>query len=40
MLPVLDICAHLLCNRLGLTVGQEAYVRDMAVRAVHELEAA
>ncbi|MEU0560311.1 lantibiotic dehydratase C-terminal domain-containing protein [Dactylosporangium sp. NPDC006015] len=40
VLPVLDICAHLLCNRLGLTVGQEAYVRHMAVRAVHELEAA
>ncbi|MEV4138390.1 lantibiotic dehydratase C-terminal domain-containing protein [Dactylosporangium sp. NPDC049742] len=40
VLPVLDICAHLLCNRLGLTVAQEAYVRHLAVRAVYQLEAA
>ncbi|MEV0967813.1 thiopeptide-type bacteriocin biosynthesis protein [Microtetraspora glauca] len=31
---VTDICAHLVCNRLGVSPGEEAAVRGMAARAV------
>jgi len=34
VLEVLDICAHLLCNRLGLTSAQECHVRFLAARAL------
>jgi hypothetical protein len=30
---VADLCAHLLCNRLGLSIGDEQYVRYLAARA-------
>ncbi|MEU9114604.1 thiopeptide-type bacteriocin biosynthesis protein [Streptomyces sp. NPDC048483] len=33
---VLDACAHLLCNRLGVQLEQETYVRYLAVRAISE----
>jgi thiopeptide-type bacteriocin biosynthesis protein len=32
--PVLDICAHLVCNRLGISVPEECYLRYLAARAV------
>jgi hypothetical protein len=32
VLPVLDICAHLLCNRLGISMLEESYLRYLAVR--------
>ncbi|MFF4323638.1 thiopeptide-type bacteriocin biosynthesis protein [Streptomyces sp. NPDC001568] len=31
---VLDACAHLLCNRLGVQLDQEGYVRHLAARAM------
>nr|WP_082535678.1 lantibiotic dehydratase C-terminal domain-containing protein [Nonomuraea pusilla] len=34
---VLDICAHLACNRLGVTLAEESAVRELAVRAVGAL---
>jgi Lantibiotic biosynthesis dehydratase C-term len=30
---VADLCAHLLCNRPGLTYTEERYVRQLAARA-------
>jgi hypothetical protein len=33
---VADICAHLLCNRLGLTIADERYVRYLAARIAEE----
>lgn len=33
---VTDICAHLLCNRLGLTIADERYVRYLAARTAAE----
>ena len=32
-LRIADTCAHLLCNRLGLTITDESYVRYLAARA-------
>jgi hypothetical protein len=32
VLSVLDICAHLLCNRLGISMLEESYLRYLAVR--------
>jgi hypothetical protein len=32
VLPVLDICAHLMCNRLGISMLAESYLRYLAVR--------
>ncbi|GLZ30999.1 hypothetical protein Lesp02_31880 [Lentzea sp. NBRC 105346] len=37
VLPVLDICAHLVCNRLGLSITEEIYLRYLAARTVIEL---
>jgi hypothetical protein len=37
VLPVLDICAHLLCNRLGLPITEEAVVRRQALDALKAL---
>jgi hypothetical protein len=34
---ILDTCAHLLCNRLGLPLTRESYVRYLAARAVADL---
>lgn len=34
---VLDVCAHLMCNRLGLSVAVEGAVRNLAARALGEL---
>jgi thiopeptide-type bacteriocin biosynthesis protein len=39
VLPVLDICAHLFCNRLGLPLGAEDAVRAVAADAVRILAA-
>jgi Lantibiotic biosynthesis dehydratase C-term len=36
-LPVLDQCAHLMCNRIGVTVGGESALRYLAGRAVFDL---
>lgn len=33
-LPVLDLCAHLLCNRLGIGLEEEFYLRFLAGRAL------
>jgi hypothetical protein len=33
VLPVLDICAHLLCNRLGIPLVEESYLRYLATRS-------
>ena len=33
---VADMCAHLLCNRLGLTIADERYVRYLAARIAAE----
>lgn len=33
-LPVLDRCAHLACNRMGLSIVEEAHVRRVAARTV------
>jgi hypothetical protein len=30
VLPVLDICAHLMCNRLGISMLEESYLRYLA----------
>lgn len=38
VLPVIDICSHLFCNRLGLSPTEEAYVRVLAMRAACETE--
>ncbi|GAA3861925.1 hypothetical protein GCM10022243_30260 [Saccharothrix violaceirubra] len=35
-LPVLDACAHLLCNRLGVSPAAEVHLRRLAVAAVLE----
>ncbi|WP_256105419.1 lantibiotic dehydratase C-terminal domain-containing protein [Streptomyces sp. ODS05-4] len=35
---VLDVCAHLLCNRLGLTPSREGYLRYLAARAAAALD--
>lgn len=37
VLPVLDICAHLACNRLGISVTEESYLRYLVTRTVAEL---
>ncbi|MBB4934488.1 hypothetical protein F4561_005308 [Lipingzhangella halophila] len=37
-LPVVDICAHLYCNRIGLSLADEGYVRALATRAIRETE--
>jgi hypothetical protein len=34
VLAVLDICAHLICNRLGVTLDKEGLLRHCASRAV------
>jgi thiopeptide-type bacteriocin biosynthesis protein len=34
---VLDMCAHLACNRLGTTITEERYLRYLAARAVNEV---
>ncbi|MGW3134891.1 lantibiotic dehydratase C-terminal domain-containing protein [Streptomyces sp. NPDC001139] len=34
---VLDVCAHLLCNRLGLTPSREGYLRFLAAEAASNL---
>lgn len=36
-LPVLDICAHLACNRLGIRAGVESLLRRLAADAVASL---
>ncbi|MDA2812304.1 thiopeptide-type bacteriocin biosynthesis protein [Nocardiopsis sp. RSe5-2] len=38
VLPVIDICAHLFCNRIGLSLADESYVRVLAMRAVRDTE--
>ncbi|MFI5913337.1 thiopeptide-type bacteriocin biosynthesis protein [Dactylosporangium sp. NPDC051541] len=35
--PVLDLCAHLVCNRLGISVLTEAALRNLAAQAVDSL---
>ncbi|MDT0303591.1 lantibiotic dehydratase C-terminal domain-containing protein [Streptomonospora wellingtoniae] len=37
-LPAMDICAHLFCNRIGLSLAGESYVRALAMRAIRETE--
>jgi hypothetical protein len=37
VLPVLDICAHLLCNRLGISLLDEAYLRYLAISSAAAL---
>jgi hypothetical protein len=37
ILPVLDICAHLFCNRLGISASEERYLRYLAGRVLVEL---
>jgi Lantibiotic biosynthesis dehydratase C-term len=37
VLPVLDICAHLVCNRLGIEPPEEFYLRYLAARVVGAL---
>jgi hypothetical protein len=37
VLPVLDMCAHLLCNRLGVSMLEESYLRYLATRATAAL---
>jgi hypothetical protein len=34
VLPVLDICAHLFCNRLGVSLVEEAFMRYLLARTV------
>jgi hypothetical protein len=34
---VLDMCAHLTCNRLGVSLTEESYLRDLADRAFAEI---
>jgi thiopeptide-type bacteriocin biosynthesis protein len=34
--PVLDLCAHLVCNRLGIRVDEELSLRCLSARAVFE----
>ena len=36
-LPMLDRCAHLVCNRLGGSLVEEGYLRVLAARTVHLL---
>jgi hypothetical protein len=36
LLPVVDICAHLLCNRLGVQIPNELRLRYVAARACQE----
>jgi thiopeptide-type bacteriocin biosynthesis protein len=35
ILTVLDICAHLACNRLGVTLAEEGYARYLAAQVVY-----
>ncbi|EWM13652.1 lantibiotic dehydratase C-terminal domain-containing protein [Kutzneria sp. 744] len=37
VLRVLDQCAHLMCNRIGLSIGSESALRYLAGRTVHDL---
>lgn len=37
VLPVLDLCAHLICNRLGVSIVIEAALRRLAAQAVDSL---
>jgi hypothetical protein len=37
-LAVLDRCSHLVCNRLGLSLAQEAAVRTLGCRAILDLQ--
>lgn len=37
VLPILDRCAHLVCNRLGVSLVEEGYLRLLAARTVHLL---
>lgn len=37
VLPVLDLCAHLICNRLGVSVTTETALRKLAAGAVDSL---
>jgi hypothetical protein len=37
VLPVLDVCAHLVCNRLDVSLTEEAYLRYLALRATAAL---
>jgi thiopeptide-type bacteriocin biosynthesis protein len=37
VLPVLDLCAHLICNRLGLSLVAEGTLRQLAAQAVDSL---
>ena len=34
VLPVLDVCAHLACNRLGVSLVEECSLRYLASRAL------
>jgi hypothetical protein len=37
VLRVLDQCAHLMCNRIGLSIGGESALRYLAGRTIHDL---
>jgi hypothetical protein len=37
VLPVLDICAHLMCNRLGVPITEEAVIRQQTLDALKTL---
>ncbi|RLK59479.1 lantibiotic dehydratase C-terminal domain-containing protein [Actinokineospora cianjurensis] len=37
VLPVIDICAHLLCNRLGVSIAEEAVIRVRLLNALETL---
>lgn len=37
VLPVLDRCAHLACNRIGVALTEESYLRMLAARTVRNL---
>ncbi|MGW5453086.1 thiopeptide-type bacteriocin biosynthesis protein [Nocardia sp. NPDC003979] len=38
VLPILDACAHLFCNRVGVSLAEEQYVRFLAQRALATCE--
>ncbi|MFD4459730.1 thiopeptide-type bacteriocin biosynthesis protein [Nocardia sp. NPDC058480] len=39
LLPTLDLCAHLFCNRLGLAMHEETFVRYLAAHALADARA-
>jgi hypothetical protein len=37
VMPTMDICAHLMCNRLGVSIPEEYYLRYLAARATADI---